>query len=250
MSNRMMRVFNPPNNYIMFDGKALSDFGIRVSGAGTYGSPERDVDEQEVPGRDGSIVFDNGRFKNIDIEYEASLLGEDQKDYTRRIEAFRSYMASRKGYKRLEDTYRTGEYRMAQFIDGLDPEEIMLQGSSFKLKFNCKPQRFLKSGERSITYTADNMIYNPTYFDSKPLIRVYGYGTVEVMGYEITIKEHSLDYIDIDSDMMDCYYNTTNCNDLVTLSNNDFPVLVPGINNIALKTGITKIEITPRWWQV
>lgn len=252
MSNRRLRVFNPPNNYIMFDGKALSDFGIRVSGAGTYGSPERDVTEEEVPGRNGSLIFDNGRYKNADITYKATLLGEDQTDYTKKIEALRSFLGSRIGYKRLEDTYRMGEYRLASYTSGLDPDETMLQGSEFNLKFNCKPQRFLKTGERTYAYTSSDFIYNPTYFNSQPLIRVYGSGTVTIGDYGVTIvKPTTVNYVDVDVEMMSCYSGSLNCNDSVTLTNNyTYPFLAPEKNDITLGEGITKIEITPRWYTI
>lgn len=245
----MSGIIQPPKNFVVFDGQNLSDFGLHVSGAGTYGSPERDVDEEEIPGRNGSLIFDNGRYKNADITYKVSMLCKTEDEYTRKMQELRSFLSSRIGYKRLEDTYRDGEYRLATFIDGLDPDdEVMLRGSEFDLKFNCKPQRFLKAGEYNTVFFGSGSVYNPTYFNSSPLIRVYGYGKLEVMSHEITVKEHSLSYIDIDSDLMDCFNGTTNCNELVTLSNNDFPVLTPGNNNISLDSGITKIELTPRWY--
>lgn len=256
-----MSIIAPPRNYITFDGMNLADFGLRCSGAGTYGSPERDVDEEEVPGRDGNLIFDNGRFKNIDIEYGVSLLGDNEEDYTRRIQALRAFLSSRRGYKRLQDTYRPEEYRLAQFSNGVDPgDEIMLRGSSFNLKFNCKPQRFLLSGELKKEYSTSGTIYNPTFFDSKPLVRVSferpgtDTGTVVVNGTTITIVLGSLpdtlSYVDIDSEMLDSYSGASNCNDCVILTNNEFPVLSPGANNITIDGNITSVTITPRWYTV
>lgn len=245
----MSGIIQPPKNFVVFDGQNLSDFGLHVSGAGTYGSPERDVDEEEIPGRNGSLIFDNGRYKNAKVTYRASLLGEDPDDYTKKMYALRSFLGSRIGYKRLEDTYRLNEYRLASFTDGIDPDdEIMLQGSEFDLTFNCKPQRFLKGGEKEYVYTASGSLYNPTNFSSQPLIRVYGKGTVEIGNYTITItKTVPLGYIDIDSEMLDCYADTVNCNDCVTLSDNEFPLLISKKNRITL-TGVTKVIITPRWY--
>lgn len=245
----MSGIINPPNNFIVFDGQNLADFGLHVSGAGTYGSPERDVDEEEVPGRNGSLIFDNGRYKNAEVTYQASILGESEDDYTRKIQELRSFLGSRKGYKRLEDTYRDGEYRLAAFVDGIEPDdEVLLQGSEFEITFNCKPQRFLKTGEYKLTFTGSGSIYNSTYFDATPLIRIYGTGKVGIGSYDISISETStVDYVDVDSDIMDCYCKTVNCNDLVTLSNNEFPVLTPGKNTISLD-GVAKIEIIPRWY--
>ena len=91
-------------------------------------------------------------------------------------------------------------------------------------------------------------ITNPTYFKSKPKIRVYGSGTFTIANMTITVAAHSQPYIDIDSELQDCYYEDTNMNSYVSFSGNDYPVLAPGVNGIMPTSGITKLEVTPRWW--
>lgn len=255
-----MKMFTPPNNFIEFDGKSLADFGLRCSGAGTYGSPERDVDTEEVPGRDGDLIFDNGRFKNIDATFPVSLLGENQDDYTTKIRALCAFLSSRRGYKKLRDTYRYDEYRLAHFSGGVDPEdEIMLRGSTFTLKFNCKPQRFLVEGTHEINAYSESAVYNPTYFDSKPLIMFRVNNKTEevvatVNGTKITIDCASLpddvEELYVDSEMMNCYSGATNCNGYVTLTDNTYPVLSPGRNEVYIGGGTHSIGIIPRWYTV
>lgn len=41
-----------------------------ISGYGTYGAPERDVSMVSIPGRNGDLVFDNGRFTNAEVYYD------------------------------------------------------------------------------------------------------------------------------------------------------------------------------------
>lgn len=81
---------------------------------------------------------------------------------------------------------------------------------------------------------------------AKPLIRVYGKGIVQIGKQTIEILKAPTEYIDIDCDIQDCFEGTVNRNSYVSLT--DFPVLGPGSNGITLGTGITKVEITPRWW--
>ena len=57
--------------YIVYGGKCSKDYGLYVSGSGTFNAPERDVDLVEVPGKNGTLVLDNGRFKNIPVTYPA-----------------------------------------------------------------------------------------------------------------------------------------------------------------------------------
>ena len=242
-------MINPPNHFIMFDGQNLADWGLHISGDKTFGAPERDVDEVEVPGRNGTLTYDNGRFKNYDLEYEGGIVSDDTVDFEYKIRRLRSFLCSRYGYKRLEDTYHPDEFRLAKFVDGLDPDVIQLQGGTFDLKFDCKPQRFLKSGEEAIVMTASGSIFNFTDFETKPFIRCYGSGEFHIGDYGVKVTMPStVTYVDIDSDMQDCYNEALNCNDSVTLTKNVFPVLESGENKIQIGSGITQLYIIPRWY--
>lgn len=248
-----MTPINPPVNYAIFNGKPLSDFGLYISGKGTFKSPERDVTKVEVPGKSGDLIFDNGRFKNVTITYEDSFILEDYDDkipFAERIRSLSSFLKSSSGYHRLEDTYHPDEFRMATCLTSIDPEVFLLVSGQFDLEFDCKPQRFLKIGEEPVTFTSNGTILNPTYHDAKPIIRVYGYGTLAVGEETMTIKSHSNQYIDIDCELMNCYCGATNCNNYVTLNSDEFPVLAPGRNGVNFSGNISKVIITPRWWFV
>lgn len=108
---------------------------------------------------------------------------------------------------------------------------------------------FTNTGDTTLRYAEPFSIENPTLFDSEPLIRVYGTGRVGIGEYTIAIDEDD-GYTDIDCHMMDCYKGNQNRNSYVTLSNHEFPVLKPGKNIVTMGTGISKVEITPRWWKV
>ena len=229
---------------LYFDGKNLSDFGVHTSGEESFKAPGRDVEVVEVPGKDGDLLLDRGRFKNVEIVYP-SFIGEDIETNFNALVAF---LSSKKGYKRLEDTYHPDYFRLASYNDELDPNIILLQAGEFELNFYCKPQKYLKSGETTIEYVANGEIENATLYGAKPLIRVWGNGTVGISNYSFTVTENRNNYIDIDCEVMDCYRSIVNCNPFVTFTNHEFPVLEPGTSGISLGTGITKIEITPRWW--
>lgn len=222
-------------------GRNLADFGVYISGEGTYNAPERSITEEVVPGRNGSLIIDNGRYQNIEVSYPAFII----RDFPRNMAGLRSYLASLRGYSRLEDSYHPDEYRMAALSGGIDVQTsgYMNREGQFTLTFNCKPQRFLRSGEYAIPVTSGATVYNPTLFDAKPIIRVYGKGSITVNG-ETMEWSGSSEYVDIDCDIQDCYYMGANMNNYVT---GDFPVLSPGDNVIAF-TGSTSVRITPRWW--
>ncbi len=135
-------------NNLIFGGVDTADYGVWITGEGTFAAPERDVEVVSVPGRNGDLIVDNGRWKNIKVTYPAFIPNA----FDDLIGPFRSAICKKRGYQRLEDTYHPDEFRMAAFSSGLTPK---ISGSfnrtgDFDITFNCKPQRFLKSGEDPI----------------------------------------------------------------------------------------------------
>ena len=232
-------------NYLTFNGQNLRDFDVMISGEGTYNAPTRAVEEQIVPGRNGTLLIDGGRFENIVVTYPAFVPSIDS------LAQLRSYLLSVVGYARLTDSYHPDEYRLASFVDGITVDTSGRHNAhgQFDLAFNCKPQRFLISGETTQTFTEDGMLTNPTLYDAKPLIRIYGTGTVGIGEVNVTF-DGSTPYVDLDCDIQDAFYQTANKNSSVTFSPNRFPTLGPGSSGVVLGSGITQVEITPRWWKV
>lgn len=131
-----------------FGGLKSEDYKIWLSGDGTFAAPARDVKRVSVPGRNGDLLIDGGKWNNIDVTYPAYI----HTDYFNQIEAFRSEICRKRGYQRLEDSYHPDEFRLASFTGGLEPDatRTFYQSGRFDITFNCKPQRFLKSGEQPI----------------------------------------------------------------------------------------------------
>lgn len=231
-------------NYFIYNGQDSRDFGVYISGANTFNAPARSIEAIEIPGRSGTLTIDNGRFENVELTYPAFIV----RDFSSNISGLRNWLLSGAGYRRLEDSYDTGTYMMARYVSGLEvePSETLWEGN-FDLTFDRMPQRFLKSGEEQVEFTEAGTITNPTRFEAKPLIRVYGTGVLGVGTETITITTNP-GYIDIDCEMMDAFYGAVNCNRYITLSSGEFPVLAPGYNGIEPGTGITQVIITPRWW--
>lgn len=232
-------------NFIVFNGKKLKDYGVFISGEAVFDAPKRDTTSVTVPGRNGELTLDNGRYENITIKYPAFIV----RSFKERISELRNFVLSQSGYQRLEDTYHPDEFRLAKWESdfSVKPDEALLAGE-FDLKFNCYPQRFLKSGENAIEITSATTIINEQMTTALPLIRAYGTGTFTINGVTAQITSAS-SYTDIDCDLQECFKDTlaTNCNGNVVLTT--FPELKPGENTISM-SGITKLEITPRWWRL
>ena len=232
-----------------FDNKSSGDFGLFINGRGVFDSPEPDLEYVSVPGRSGDLIYDNKRFHNIDVTYPSCFMIAG---FRSNFKALQEFMLKHKGYYRLEDDYLPNHFRMASIARAINLEDInwVYDSGSFDLTFNCKPQLFLKSGENETEYTdtgSASVISNPTSFASKPLLKVYGSGTLTVNDCVIVVAAHNYAYTIIDCELMDCYYQGYNLNQYVTID--IFPEFNPGNNTLDID-GITKVGVTPRWWTV
>ena len=234
------------NNYFTFDNVTSTSLSTYISGEGSFNAPERVYDMQIIPGRNGSLAIDENRFENIEVTYPAFIFQQSGTDFGTKVAELRNMLLSRNGYKRLMDTYHSDEFRLAIYKSGLEVEpKCINRAGLFDLTFECKPQRFLTSGEVVTTKTSSFTITNPTQFDARPLLVITGTGNLTVNGVQIAI---SASPTTIDCDAMEAYNGTTSRNGNIVLTPNEFPVLSPGSNTVTMGSGITKVEITPRWW--
>lgn len=123
----------------------------------------------------------------------------------------------------------------------LSPHEITLIQNALNYIWS-------NAGPVTVEVTEGLRVTNPTLFDALPFLRVYGTGTLGMGSHTITITAAD-EYTDIDCEMMDCFKGSANKNQYVQFSGNDFPTLEPGVNGFSF-SGITKVEVKPRWWSV
>lgn len=267
-------------NTLTFDGVLSSDYGVYISGDGVFNAPARRGEMVTIPGRNGTLFLDGGAYENIEVTYPGFIGANDDQDFRSDLLSFRSALASRTSYKRLEDTYHPDEFRLAMFRNGLEVEPVhYVEAGNFSIVFDCKPQRFLKSGETPQTFSANGAIVNPTLFESKPLIKVTGDGTASIAPYRFTVTDNPGE-IYIDSEIGEAYlpmgiqYDWTDesgyvitdelnapiqlvngsdtvwsASEFVSFENSLLPLIGSGTINIGV-SGTIQLEIIPRWWQL
>lgn len=243
----------------VYDGVPSTDFNVGISGAGTYTGAKRRTTSVEIPGRSGNVTFDDGAFDNVKHEYKAFIAHTFRTDF----DNFRAFlMAHSDKYYRLEDSYHPDEFYLARYDGDMKPTpKVRLRNGEFTLTFDRKPQRFLKLGELTNTYSSvpggETKIFNPTQFTAYPWLRVYGIGPLTIAGTVLTIGSHNYPYIDIDCERRQAYYNTNNCNMLITRTVGDYFYLPPGTSTINTsqmtldsQTQFPRVTIMPRWYTI
>lgn len=128
-----------------------------------FPSPAKDIEIVPVAGKNGSVVYDNGSYKNVELT--AELVIEPQKHYEDILSQFddiRDAIMTQKGYQRLEDSLYPDEYRLAIATDCMLSEVDAAIGKA-KITFDAKPQRFLKSGELPVSFTDSSKAQQTIY---------------------------------------------------------------------------------------
>lgn len=233
---------------IVFNGESSVDHHLYVEKQPDYLANPREYETVHVPGRNGDLIIDKGGYQNVNRTYEVSLYDPNESFDKLSID-LSSWLNSPDTYCRLEDSYEPNIFRLAVYGNSLELENLFHEGGKGKLEFYCKPQRFLKMGERSRIFTKPFVLRNPTRFYSEPFILINGSGnvTLQVGAYPIQIKSLSSNIV-IDSEIQDCYKGLVNQNGSVILEKG-FPKLAPGSNTVTWSgSGITSVEVIPRWW--
>lgn len=250
---------NHNNESFRFGAVYSMDYGIYLTGISIGGTPERDLSYMSVAGRNGDLLIDNKRWKNIDITYHCAIAT----DFADRFDRFKNDLLQQTGYQRLTDTIYPGVFRMGVIQKAISPETMRLNRTGkFDVVFNCKPQRFLIDDTYPTTLTAENInaetgaasFWNTSGQPARPLITVYGTGPGTLTVGNVTVKILALtDFITIDCDLMTAYRQEGEAaveNKNADIYAPDFPELSLGENRISWTGDITQVDIIPRGWML
>ena len=139
---------NDNKKYFIFNGKKSSDFDVWASGLNIFHSPERRIERIQVPGRNGELLIEDGSFKNTELLFKDCFI---PRHFSENFTNLSNYLNRQKDYQRLELSWIPDEYRLAAVHGDIEASMKNWNGmGKFDLAFNCKPQRFLKSGEEPI----------------------------------------------------------------------------------------------------
>lgn len=183
---------NYKDHRFVFGGIDSHDYGLIVSNDSGFDSPERDVTEVKVPGRNGSLILDNGRFENQRVVYNCVLT----EDFTAQANALRAALMSQEGYQRLTDTFRPDVYRMGRIVEVTAKPGSRYENGQLTITFDCKPQKFLLTGETAVAVVASGgRIENPTAFGARPLLEVWGYGGILIDGAPVVVDNATFGHV-------------------------------------------------------
>ena len=238
--------------YFTYNGRSSADFGLHIEKKDVFSAPEYAAEFISIPGRSGDIINPNRRFANIKVTYTVFLARKNATALAAALRDIKGWLYSEPDrYHEITDSYDAGYFRYGVISGNLDIEEQLNKVGSFTVTFNCKPYKYSFAGQQTVSVDASELtITNPTAFESKPYIKLYGSGAVALNissnGSTNSWTISAIDeYIEIDSELMNCFKGTVLKNDTVT--GDGFPMLKPGTTTVTCAGNVQRIEVIPRW---
>lgn len=237
--------------------------GYVVQASPNYEYAEHETENIRIPGKNGDIVHYTGAYLNTTRQYNLVKILKNEDDYRDHSEfvgeakKLVGKLKSKTGYHILQDTFEPDYYRWAVLKNAGVVVNAGDQAVSITLEFECKPQRWLVSGD-----DVTNDLENETDFDALPEITVNKGNTnttvltitsgtgnnVEVQTFTIDWTKGDKSSIVIDSELMDCYATDdgTNTNSYLGFVT-EFPKLKANNQNAVSVVNGT-VSVKPRWW--
>jgi phage-related protein len=172
-----------------------------------------------------------------------------QSDVEKAISSAGRFLMGKKGYRRLETSDDPDHFWMAKVDNSPQIAMRIRTLAPFEIGFDCKPQRFLKSGEIPIELDYGRPLYNPYGEIALPLITVYGQGAGRLtFGDRVVVIKELDGTLILDSDTQNAYNDKGDQNSKIDAPL--FPILPDGEIEIEMIGDIERIEIIPRWWEI
>ena len=232
------------NNYFIFNGRSSNDFtGLIVQELPPITKPAMRIERTEIEGLDGDILDYQGY-----SAYDKTILIGLSRGYE--LPAIINWL---KGSGKLILSNEPTKYYNAEIVEQIDFERLVTFKTA-EIKIHVQPYKYLVDEViQEVTDTTANTslsVTNQGYIESKPIITIYGSGTVTLNINDISVATINIDdtYVTIDAIKQDCYKGSTLKNRYMT---GDFEAikLNAGTNKITWTGTVTKISVDAksRW---
>ena len=232
----------------MFTYKGISskEMHLRVLNDVLFASPTRDVNMIQVPGRDGDLVMDNGRYNSVIRSIPCRLEAPSHTNVEDLINQINNWLVSDAKFHEFEWENDADFKYLARVEGDVISQRVLSRFGKTTVDFRLHPIKYLKSMLTPRQIATGTSIFNQFNVEAKPLIRLVGSGniTINIGGRSLTLERIGSGCI-IDSETQ----TITDLQGRVTLFESmcsSFPVLKPGNNQITFDRNDIGVYVTPR----
>ena len=255
-------------NGVEIDSFETVDTRLIVRKCPSLSRPMRKYDRYSVPGRNGDIIVLQNAYENYTQDYEVFLYTDSQGVKLNALcGSVAQWLYSASGYAELIDDHEPAAFRLAYFVGPFNVENLLTEFGRATISFNCRPERYLISGNEVVTPTLESgwaTITNPTGMTAKPQIRItlgnYNRIKIEQLHDDVTnawIYEKQTGATELVVDSESYSWQTEVAFAGRNVTGTDFPLLHTGntyikvseVNSSGADTGnYPSWSYVPRWW--
>lgn len=153
-----------------YNGLCSRDFGLKIKSKNDLDSPNKNVEEIKVPGRNGSLFIDDDDYDNkvIDIVCLVDLRDKNEKEIAGKLN---EWLLKDSKYKRLEFSDDFGYYYEAVCVNKINFNEILNNYYEILISFSCKPFKMSDMDKIKIVDKGWK-VYNDSGIEAMPIIRI------------------------------------------------------------------------------
>ena len=241
---------------LIFNGKSSRDFGLVVESYPALNHGAKRGEAYQIAGRNGTCYREDGTYDNYIQAYDVAVIEGERRRADLRAADIAAWLLSPSGFCRLEDIFEPEYFKLARYAGPLNIAQILGRWGRCTLEFDCRPERWLRSGEAPVFGNTSTIpdFFNPTSFNAKPLINLGGSSSM-------TLSVNSQQYLTVQGQgsngpvIIDCDTGTITDAAGVNLMGSvnfagtydELPVFGPGDNTVTV-SNVSSWEITPRWW--
>lgn len=248
---------------IQWNNFSLDSYGVRIERSPEIIRPRRKYDVLSIPGRNGDFVLMQDAWENYIQPYEVFIGDGSNLSAETTANTLSYFLHSANGYALLEDTFEPNIYRYAYYVDETDIYNGLTQYGRTTLRFNCRPERYLRTSEEAVQ-NGDFLTgpYSYLHNGAKPRIIINAGGVSWGGTFKVvtTDKTYELQLTGVQGRIIlyceeqDATNNNgDNLNDKVTILQGDsYPRLDPNGSTITWTISGTSptVSMDPRWFYI
>lgn len=226
------------HEYFEWNGVKSTSYGIYVSEQPPIMIPVERVEYKDVAGKSGSVAITEGERVYKDLTMPVKCWAKQDADLSIITRWIRGQ--GRITFANRPEGYYKGRLSSQAELSRFERTDVR----EFTLSFRCEPHLYLKANEE-IHMDAPGQVRNLYNEEALPVIQVIATGDFELtVNGELCRFTGITDGVTINSMIQEAYHNEMNMNGLME---GDFPILLPGDNEITWTENVTGIIITPNW---
>lgn len=211
-----------------------------------FESTTRDIELVTVPGRDGDLIVDHGRYESVIRKFPCRLMIPDKANLEDAMSKIHQWLIVDTGSHDLLLDHEPDFIYRAMVDNTVTTNRILSHLGKAVISFRLHPIKFLRSALIERQITSGTNITNPYGIEAKPVLRIIGNGNITInIGDRALILQGIAGGCIVDSETQ----TITSLDRRITLFErmfSPFPVLRPGNNQVTFSGEDIQVFIAPR----